>query len=72
MEPDKNVDFIMETILQVFRLNNKGHGNKLSIKMARSSESSSNYGKIYTFGLNFDVFSTLVICWLTELIKFDA
>ncbi|VIO97192.1 SH2 domain containing protein [Brugia malayi] len=43
MEPDKNVDFIMETILQVFRLNNKGHGNKLSIKMARSSESSSNY-----------------------------
>ncbi|VDO55612.1 unnamed protein product [Onchocerca flexuosa] len=24
MEPDKNVDFIMETILQIFRLNNKG------------------------------------------------
>ncbi|KAM3720594.1 SHC-transforming protein [Dirofilaria immitis] len=42
MEPDKNVDFIMETILQIFRLNNKGHSNKLSITIEQAPESSSN------------------------------
>ncbi|CAG9536667.1 unnamed protein product [Cercopithifilaria johnstoni] len=47
MEPDKNVDFIMETILQIFRLNNKGHGSKLSITIAKSSEPSSKDHQIY-------------------------
>ncbi|MCP9260485.1 SHC-transforming protein 3 [Dirofilaria immitis] len=49
MEPDKNVDFIMETILQIFRLNNKGHSNKLSITIEQAPESSSNCGEIPTF-----------------------
>uniref|UniRef100_A0A915PXA0 SH2 domain-containing protein n=1 Tax=Setaria digitata TaxID=48799 RepID=A0A915PXA0_9BILA len=42
MEPDKNVDFIMETILQIFRLNNKGHGSKLNTIAVTTPETSSN------------------------------
>ncbi|VDK85091.1 unnamed protein product [Litomosoides sigmodontis] len=42
-EPDKNVDFIMETILQIFRLNNKGHDNKLNTTISKSPELSPIY-----------------------------
>ncbi|VDN24058.1 unnamed protein product [Gongylonema pulchrum] len=38
LEPDKNVDFIMETIRQVFRLNNKEHGSKPSITITRAPD----------------------------------